>query len=146
MFFGNKRSFLKKVSLFLMRLSLKWPLPPSLPPLLSALISLYLPEGLLPCHSGTPAWRRRPPWRNCSRRSPRPRAGAAAATGPPAAARRRSTGTCRSPTWTGPPTPLSCRTAAETDRGTLSGRGACGGRRVRLSLVRVLHAGREPLC
>lgn len=78
-------------------------------------IFLYLPVGLLPCHSETPAWRRRPPWTRCSRRSPRPRAEAAAATGPPAAARRRSTDTCRSPTWMGPPTPLSSRTAAETE-------------------------------
>lgn len=75
------------------------------------------PVGLPLCHSGTPAWTMPPPWTSCSRRTPRPPASAEAAPGLPAAARRRSTGMFRSPTWTDPPTLLSYRKAAEMVKG-----------------------------
>lgn len=68
--------------------------------------------GLPPCHSEKPAWTRLPPWTSCSRHIPRPPASAGAAIGCPAAARRSSMGTCRSPTWKDLPMLLSCRTAA----------------------------------
>lgn len=71
-----------------------------------------LPVGLPLCRSETPAWTKLPPWTSCSRRIPRPPASAGAATDRPAAARQRSTDTCRSPTWMDLPTPLFCRTAA----------------------------------
>lgn len=70
------------------------------------------PAGLPLCRSETPAWTRLPPWTSCSRRIPRPPASAGAATGRPAAVRRRSTDTCRSPTWMDPPRLLFCRIAA----------------------------------
>lgn len=74
---------------------------------------LSSPVGLPRCRFETPAWTTLPPWTSCSRRIPRPPASAGAATGPPAAARRRSTDTFRSPTSTDPPTPLFYRKAAQ---------------------------------
>lgn len=70
------------------------------------------PAGLPLCHSETPAWTKPPPWMSCSRHIPRPPASAGEVTDRPAAARRRSTDTCRSPTWMDPPRPLFCRIAA----------------------------------
>lgn len=70
------------------------------------------PAGLPLCHSETPAWTRPPPWMSYTRRIPRPPASVGAVTGRPAAVRRRSTDTCRLPTWMDPPTLLVCRTAA----------------------------------
>lgn len=70
------------------------------------------PVDLPQCHSETLAWTRPPPWTSCTRRIPHPPVSAGAATGRPAAARRRSTDTCHSPTWTDPPRRPVCRTAA----------------------------------
>lgn len=70
------------------------------------------PAGLPLCHSETPAWMTPPPWMSCSRHTQRPPASAGEVTDRPAAARRRSTGTCRSPTWMDPPRLLVCRIAA----------------------------------
>lgn len=69
------------------------------------------PVGLPQYRSETLAWTRLPPLMSCSRRILRPPASAGAATGRPAAARWRSMDTCRSPTWTDPPTRPFCRTA-----------------------------------
>lgn len=70
------------------------------------------PGGLRLCRSGTLAWMRLPLWTSCSRRSLRLPASAGAVTVLRDAARRRSTGMCRSPTWTDPPRLLFCRTTA----------------------------------
>lgn len=80
-----------------------------------------LPEGPPQCRSVRPVWRTPPPWRSCSRRSPHPRAAAAAGTGSRAAGPLSSRGTCRSPTWWGPPMLHASHTAGGRHKSLLSG-------------------------